>query len=223
MSRYGTLKALETLMESFLERVVTLKEKRLLVLEGINQLDDIARQSSRGIDFTDDIGKWFARHNEWLTQKSLKAADVRKINNILAGIRNELTINAEPSAAESKIATEIDRWREKSRSVGQKLILKRGPEERLSQAEAEADTISLFNNELSRMTSLFRDYSHNRVHILSVLDDLLKTAKLQNNKETLILSALIIYYLKHYGYKVEPYVRKLKEAETVLAQGTSNA
>ena len=35
----------------------------------------------------------------------------------------------------------------------------------------------------------------------------------QNNKEALILSALIIYYLKLDSYKVSPYVQRLKAVE----------
>ena len=54
---------------------------------------------------------------------------------------------------------------------------------------------------------------------MSVLDEALKSAELQKNKEALILSAFIIYYLKTGGYMVDPYVMRLKQAERKLEEG----
>jgi hypothetical protein len=48
---------------------------------------------------------------------------------------------------------------------------------------------------------------------MSVLGDALNSAVLQKNRQALLLSALIIYYLKQNGYMVEPFVKRLKEAE----------
>ena len=223
MSRQESLKSLESLLEGFLERVVEAKEERLSVLEGINRLDDIARQSSRGADVTDEVGDWFARHNRWLTDASLKTADIERINNILGQFKKELRPGTESSPAEDKIHREIDRWGEVSTKQTQTLVLKRGPEVKAPPKAGGEDTIALFDNKLSRLTAVFKDYAGGKQHILSVADDLLKAAKVQGNKEALILSAFIIYYLKQNGYKVEPYVKKLKEAETIQSKGSLDA
>lgn len=216
MSRTDTLKALEIVLESFLDRAVSLKEDRLKVLDGINRLDDIALGFSDGADLTDEIGGWFAEHNRWLSEPVLRTGDQRRIGEILDSIRTGLETKQEPSPAQEKIGREIERWEESRK--GKKLILKRGAEET---PVVESDTITLFSNELTRLSGLFTDLSANQKHLLSVLDDALKSAVLQKNREALLLSGFIIYYLKQNRYMVEPYVRRLKEAEQ-LQQGESH-
>lgn len=216
MSRTETLRALEIVLESFLDRAVTLKEERLNVLVGINRLDDIARGFSSGSDLTDEMGGWFAEHSQWLSEPVLRNADHRRIGEILDSIKNELNTTAEPTPAKEKIGREIERWEESRR--GKKLVLKRGTE---TAPQAEPDTITLFNNKLEQLSGLFADLSANQKHILSVLDDALRSATVQRNIEALLLSAFIIYYLKQNRYMVEPYVRRLKEAEQ-LQQGESH-
>ena len=216
MSRTDTLKALEIVLESFLERAVSLKENRLKVLDGINRLDDIALGFSDGADLTDEIGGWFAEHNRWLSEPVLRTGDQRRIGEILDSIRTGLEGKQEPSPAQEKIGREIERWEESRK--GKKLVLKRGAEET---PVVETDTITLFGNELARLSGLFADLSANQKHVLSVLDDALKSAVVQKNREALLLSGFIIYYLKQNRYMVEPYVRRLKEAEQ-LQQGESH-
>jgi len=223
LSRTDTLKSLETLLESFLDRVVTMKEDRLRVLEGIDRLDDIARQSSQGVDVTDRVGDWFAEHNQWLTDSNLRPADLSRISSLLGQFKDRLRQGPESSPAEDKINAEIDRWEQTNQKVAPRLVLKRGPEVRAVPEQPGGDTIALFDKKLARLTAIFKDYSGGKQHILSVADDLLKAALLQSNKEALILSAFIIYYLKQSGYKVEPYVKKLREAETKLAKGALDA
>jgi len=223
VSRTDTLKSLEALLESFLDRVVTTKEDRLSVLEGIDRLDDIARQSARGEDITDRVGDWFAEHNQWLTESNLSASDVTRISTVLGQFKDRLRQGEESSPAEDKIRAEIDRWEETHQKTGPKLVLKRGPEARVVPEEVGGDSIALFDKKLARLTAIFKDCCAGKKHILSVADDLLKAALLQSNKDALILSAFIIYYLKQSGYKVEPYVKKLREAETNLAKGALDA
>ena len=222
MNHQETLKSLEDLLESFLERVVALKEERLEVLEGINRLDDIARRAGSGDDMTDEIGDWFADHNRWLTDSSLKPADVRRISDILGEFGKQVRVSEESSPAQDKIHREIDRWNETTEKLGQKLILKRGPETAPA-AMPQEDTIAQFDRKLDQLVAVFKDHTHGKQHILSVADDLLKSARVQGNKDALILSALVIYYLRQIGYKVEPYVRKLREAETLIRKGSSDA
>lgn len=224
MTESNNLQSLENLLESFLGKVVELKEKRLSVLEGINSLDDISRLSSRGIDITDEMGEWFADHNRWLTDRSFKQADLEKIDEMLSQIKNEIKIDQNTAPAKVKIDKEITRWSDTVKESSSKIVLKRSPESTEEATDMyEKDTISLFFNELETVNNLFKDYSANKQHILSVLDDLLKSASIQLNKDALILSAFIIYYLKLNGYKTEPFVKKLKEAETILAKGALDA
>lgn len=223
MNRHDTLRSLASLLESFLERVVELREQRLAVLDGISRLDDIARQSSRGTDITDEMGEWFAHHSRWLTDNCLKPTEVGRIDGILGEIRRELRISPDSPAALRKIDAEIDRWSKTHGQGGRRLVLERPPEDETPTRAADGDTIAMFEDKFSGLLALYKDHCGGKKHLLSVLDDLLGAAKLQKNTDALILSALVIYYLKQNGYKVEPYVRKLRAAETSLAGSAPDA
>lgn len=223
MNQTGSIKPLETLLESFLDRIVKLKEHRLSVLEGLNSLDDILNQTTDGLDITDELGDWFGEHSQWLTEKNLKPADVDRIGSMLSDIKNKIKTRNRMSPADDKISSEIDRWDDKMQKTAPKLTLVRKAENQFVQPEPEIDTISLFISKLSKLTSLFMDYVGDKQHIMTILDDLLKSAQIQKNKDALILSGFIIYYLKQNGYKVGPYVKKLKEAETLIGKDTLRA
>jgi len=211
LSQVEALKSLESLLENFLERVVKLKDNQLHVLGGINRLDNIARGVDLNTDFTEEIGSWFAQHNNLLQENRLKPAESNRISAILTQISNRLEASDENSPAAEKIRSEISRWNETIRTPG-KIVLKRGPES-AAPAQPTAASIARFNVVLERINRMYADLSGARAHLLSVLDDSLKKAEKQNDKEALILSALIIYYLRLDRYKVSPYVRRLKEAE----------
>ena len=218
MSRQATLIKLEAVLESFLERAVGLKESRLRVLDGINRLDDIAVEFNSPGDLAEDVGDWLAQHNEWLHAESLKPTDRGRIGNILSKIKQELA-NSPGSPAQTKISSEIDRWSSptapKSRP-NQKITLKRGPEVTVTHSD-KGDTITPFAGLMDTLAGMFNDVARNQAHILSALDEALEKANLQLDKEALILSGLIIYYLKQNGYKVQPYVARLKKAEQLQA------
>lgn len=220
MSRAETLHSLESLLEQFLQRAVALKEERLRVLDGINRLDDIARGANAGSDLTEEVGGWFAQHSTWLQSQTLRPADQHRIKDLLDSIKRELERSPDVSPAQVKIHREIDRWATGEKPaepvVREKIVLTRGPE---GERKPDDDTISMYDNELTRMQAIFRDMSANKAHIMTILDDALLSAKHQQSRDALLLSASIIYYLKLNRYKVEPYVKRLKEAEKLLAGG----
>ena len=220
MSRTETLQELEGLLESFLDRVVQLKEQRLEVLGGINRIDDIARGFKAGQDLTDTAGQWFAEHRRWLAEGALRPADRTRIGEILDGIREELRVTGPDSPAVDKIAQEIDRWQASGGQKGRRIVLERKPERPAPQPQTntELDSIARFDADMEHMLLRFRDFAGPKEHLLSVLDDTLRSAEIQANKEALILSALIIYYLRQENYKVEPYVRRLKQAEKTVRE-----
>jgi len=213
LNRYFTMKSLEGLLESFIENVVHLKQERLQVLEGINRLDDIARLSTVGSDVSDEIGQWFAEHSQWLGESVLQPAEAGRIGKLLDRISHDLGSTVDDSPERHKIETEIDRWNRFATAGTQKLVLKRAAE---TKPKEEQDSISLFDNILEKLIELYRDKSDGKKHLMSVLDDTLKSATLQRNKEALLLSGFILYYLKQNGYMVEPFVKRLKETERLL-------
>ena len=221
MSDLATLKQLEAKLESFLERALFFKGDRVGVLTGINRLDDIARKVAGGDDPTDDMGRWFAEHNRLLSENRLTPAEHNRISGILGEVRRELRVNEQSSPAVYKIAGEIERWRTGAKTGPAKVILKRPAE--TAEADSGEPTIAKFSSELEAISARFADLSAGKKHLMSVLDDSLKSALIQKNPDALILSGLLIYYLKVSGYKVEPFVKRLKEAETVCRQDVTHA
>jgi len=217
LTQQDCLIKLRRTVESFLERALEQKQQRLSVLDGINRLDDIARGDSDD-RASEAVGEWFARHNRQLEQGEFRLGDVDRIGSILHEIQKGLK-GKESSPEMRKISSEIDRWGEAVRRSGRSITLKRGPEAEVT----DDDSISLFGKTLIRASELFADLSGGRKHLLSVLDECLKTALMQKNREALLLSGFIIYYLKSGGYKVEPYVKRLREAERLQKEVAAHA
>ncbi|UCC44992.1 MAG: hypothetical protein JSU65_03455 [Candidatus Zixiibacteriota bacterium] len=227
MSQVETLKILEERLESYLDEAIALKDERLGVLDGLHRLDIITRGFIEGDSLTDDIGNWFGDHSGWLESDRIKAPDRNRVNLMLGQIQKEIHASQDDSPAARKISGEINRWSErlgqaeKADEKKHKLVLKRQPES--AAGDLEDDTIPAFAESLQRTTGLFLDLSGDRQHLMSVLDEALKSATLGQSKEALLLSASIIYYLKRNGYKVEPFLKRLKEAESVHQGGSQRA
>jgi hypothetical protein len=217
-------------LESFLGKAVSLKENRLSVLSGLNRLDDIARQNPDKGGIADEVGDWLAEHVNWINGHEIQPVDADRIKSILGTISNELELSAHDSKAAQKIQNEIDRWQSKLTrdsekkpappEPGQKIVLHRGPE---TTEIPDKGSVGVFTNQLKSLLDLWEGVSDRRPHILSALDDLLKSAYLQHNQEALLLSGFIIYYLRQNGYMVEPYVKRLKAAESLIKKGEFSA
>jgi hypothetical protein len=225
--RTRTLKSLEVVLESFLHRVVELKGEGLAVMESINRLDDIARQEPTQKDFSMEVGDWFAEHNDWLTEKTIRPEDASRISKILSQIKDGLRTSPEISQETEKISSEIERWQDtltpgprKLDSTLQKLVLRRGGE---TISEIEKDSILKFTEHFESMFERWKDVSGGKAHIMSALDDCLNSAYLQLNEEALFLSGFIIYYLRLKNYLVEPYVKRLKAAESLIKKAKAES
>jgi len=223
-----SLRALDNLLESFLEKAVALKENRLSVFIGLNRLDDIARHGRESGTIADEVGDWLAEHVNWLNGAAIRTADADRIKEILENISHELELPGHESQESQKIRSEIERWQSKlavepkepALPAGQKIVLHRGPE---SMEENDTGSITVFTKKLKSLQGLWEGASSGRKHVLSALDDLLKSAYLQHNQEALLLSGFVIYYLRQNGYLVEPYVKRLKAAESLLKKGEKTA
>jgi hypothetical protein len=241
VGRTETLKSLEIVLESFLERAVNLKQDRLRILDGINRLDDLAKSiqtadAERQLSLTDRIGEWFAEHRKWAADPKLRPAERNRINSILGEIKHSLEAKGHATPATHKITSEIDRWDRTAAPAAsapatspetgrQKIVLRRGQEKAApaKRYQPKPDSIIQFYDVLRRVNNLYRDSVRNSEHLMTVLDDSLKAAQVQRNPDALMLSAMIIYFLKQNDYLVAPFVKRLKEAEQLQKQEGPNA
>lgn len=226
MSSLRTLKSLEVLIESFLTRAVAQKDARMAVLDSLNRLDDLARACRDGDDVGDEVAEWIAHRQDWTQRGRLRAGDISRMESMLGDISQRIRNQERLSPAHEKVAEVIDEWRRHGSQAAGKVTLKRGPEtvsEDAAASEPPTDSIGLFENILEQSAGLLAELAQGRGHLLSVLDDSLRKALVQKNKQALLLSAYIIYYLRLGGYKVSPYVERLKQAEKVFKEAKAHA
>ena len=204
MSRLESLKKLEIVLENFLVRAVDLETKRLETMSGIDALDEIARQSLKGRLVSNQLGNWFARHNEFLLPDRLKDSEISMIANLLSEIKTGLD-SSDPESR--KLADEIERWKDKGIAPKRKLILKMKPS---SEAPSVTERFAEF---LRKEKELLELEEYNEEHLLSILDDVMKSAEAKEDRMFIHLAGSIIYFLRMNGYKVTPYVKRLKQIE----------
>ena len=235
-TRVYELRRMEAMLTSFIARTIGKKEERLSVLEGINELDDIARTLLEGsVSSAKErkLAEWVESHEGWKESASVRPGDRYRVRMILSELKssasNQQTFDAmEPTVRDKMLAwLESNAPSEKSQlppSTAPKLVLRRGAEspvqpnivaKKIKQND-ERDTLTNFGEHLSALLKLHKDLSGNRLHLISVLDESLSKAERQFHREALHLAAAIIYYLKLQGYLVEPFVTRLKTAERVM-------
>ena len=228
MTRIESLHELEKLLETFLDKAASSNETLPRASEHLNRVDDIALQKKNFALATANMGDWLAEHADLMKENAIPAADSERIKGVLAKISDEMQLAGPETNETRKIRTEIEKWQtklvvESEKPVlpaGQKLVLKRGPE---SIEQVDKGSVDSFTKQLKSMLELWEGVSDRRAHVLSALDDLLKSAYLQHNQEALLLSGFIIYYLRQNGYLIEPYVKRLKAAESLIKQGNKSA
>jgi hypothetical protein len=197
-------------VESFLDRAVATKANRIAVLDGLNRLDDIERGFDLNESSLNRLGGWLSEFGAWKTDSGLKPADRNRIGSSLEMIQNKLGRKDDLSPELAKIASELERWQATKGRTAKTIVLRRQPED---PEQITPDSISAFSNLFANLSGLWQEKTQSKGHILSVLDDLLKSAELQNNRQALLLAGFVIYYLRLEGYRVEPYVKRLRKAE----------
>ena len=204
MTRPEALKNLQSRLEFFIERVVDSEVERINTLRQIDTLDDIARDSLRGRYINNRLSSWLADNNQGLTKKRFGSDHRSRIGALFNEIRSGLNTADFESR---KLADELDGWRDKGIVPNRKLVLRKKPEINVR------NIASQFQDFIKRESEYIEAEFKRSPHLLSILDDALKSAELKNDPMYTHLAGSIIYYLKISGYKVGPYVKRLKKIE----------
>lgn len=204
MSRLDVLKKLESTLEHFLTRAVEIEEGQIEAHTSIDTLDDIARESLRGRTISSQLGNWFARNRNRLESGRFPNSELDSIANLLGEIRSGLD-RSDPET--KKLADEIDHWRDKGVIPKRKLILKMKPK------TDQSNLFKEFAGILDREVNLLGSGELGNRHLLTILDDILKSAEAKQDLMYLHLAGSMMYYLKMAGYKISPFVTRLKDIE----------
>ena len=204
MSRLQTLRKLESTLENFLTKVVDSEEEQMGALRSVDTLDEIARDSLKGRIVNNRLGDWFAQNRGLVETKRFDMSSLESISNLLSDIRSGLD-PADPISR--KLTDQIDNWRDKGVIPKRKLILK------MKARPVEENLLGKFIDFLSREEKHLDSGEFEGRHLLQILDDVLKSAAAKEDTMFIHLAGSLIYYLKMNGYKMTPFVKRLREIE----------
>jgi hypothetical protein len=210
LSRLETLKSLESTIENFLTGVVEAEKDKISAFFCVDSLDNIAQDCLKGRYVNNRLGNWFAKGRDLLESNRFSLDEMTAIGNLLDDIKKGLD---ESDATTEKLEKEIENWRTKGVTPSRKLVLK------LHKKPEKEDLLNSFNSMLSKELALLGSGEYDNKHLLTILDDFLKSAEFKEDRMFLHLAASMIYYLKMKGYKITPFVKRLKEIETVKLDG----
>jgi len=212
VSRVDTLLKLEANLESFLQRAADIQMEKVAAGKSIETLGEIAQESLRGRFVSNRLGDWLAKNKPKLNDNRFDSRGLITIGNYLQDIQTGLD---EDDPETGKLREEIDRWKKQGAKPQRKLVLRRG-------AEIDENSVTeKFLKIAKTQFELIEYYKEKKMHLLSMLDDTLKAAEAKTDPAYLHLAGSLIYFLKINGYKVDPYVKKLKAVENAR-QGIKN-
>lgn len=239
MERVEQLRSYEVVLESFLERIVNSRQEEISTLEAIGELERISEMSLSGRDVGSEVNDWLSRRENLISSKSLDQSQRGLISGMLLKMQESLSdsdtswragvnrfaggMREKRSAAPNSISEPVPEMipkpisessPESTSARGRTIVLKRGPERTPEELSGK------FASSLAEMGEYIEGDFKESDHLLSRLDNILKSAAVRGDKRFLRMGAALIYFLKTEGYKVEPYVKKLREAERI---GKSNA
>ncbi|MCX6826358.1 MAG: hypothetical protein NTV06_03680 [candidate division Zixibacteria bacterium] len=174
------------------------------ISRGIDSLDDIARDSLRGRFINHQLGNWLAKYQGLTARGTLRETEVSTIANLLGEIKSGL-VSSNPES--QKLSSEIERWRTEGVIPRRKLVLQ------VKSPPVESGVAEKFT-ELVKKEDEYLGYNlREGEHLLTLLEDILKSAEAKEDTMFIHLAGSIIYYLKIKGYKIGPFARRLKEIE----------
>lgn len=203
MTKLELLDQLEGSLTRLVDGMLVDKNQSVAFLAALDRLDDIAADLRAGIDADLRLTRFFAENGPWLADTSLTSAQKNRAGALLKEIGETLSTRPEPEAV--KLSREAEEW---SRTLGvrpTRLTLK-APQE---QASLSDRFHALLRREAEELNMLLAE----REHLMTCLDDILSSAELKQDRMHHHLAASLIYFLKQEGYKVEPYVRRLRRIQ----------
>lgn len=201
MTYTTTIERLESRLSHLIDGMLERKGIQVDFLIGLNHLDDILCRHQAGQPITRELAQFIAEYRELFTGQSLGKPHKKRLGEILSIFYGDLIGNKD--ADSDKISDEIKEWLKELGDQSFRITLK-GPTEQASLADR---FYSLLHRESQEINILLEKNDH----LLTCLDDLLKSADAKEDRMFEHLAATLIYFLQMEGYKVDPYVRKLRE------------
>lgn len=206
MTRYRTIERLETRLTRLVEGMLEKKADQVDFLIGLNRLDDILVDHRKGQPISDRVIRFLHDYRSWRHGGVLSKAQNKRLGGFLGELFEALRENGDPDSL--KLSEEVKDWLRTMGDGAFRITLKR-PAEKVPLADR-------FHGLLRREVDELGHLLAGQDHLLTALDDLLKSAEAKTDTIYQHLAASIIYFLQMEGYKVDPYLDRLRRirAET---------
>lgn len=191
---------LETRLAQLIEGMLAGKESAIDFMIGLNRLDDILILRETGNTVTTDLIGFLTDYRHWLNEGVLDKTQKGRAGRMLNRLGEALA--ADDTADSLKLVEEIKDW-VKTLGGGAFRLTLHGTKEQASLADRFC---ALLHREAEEMNMLLAESDH----LLTCLDDLLDSAEHRTDPIYNHLAASLIYFLKREGYKVDPYVKRLR-------------
>ncbi len=195
-----SLEQLEQRLERLIDGLLSAKGREIAFLSGLNRLDDIILAMRAGEASAVELAGFFRTHRDWLRPEALSDRQRARVTALVSELIQEL--QRFDDADSIKLGQEAIEWYQVLGNKKSRLTLKSSKEE-LSLADRYCNLLRREAEEISIQLS-----EHD--HLLTCLDDMLDSAEKQGNRMYHHMAASLIYYLKMEGYKVDPYVNRLR-------------
>ncbi len=203
MTRHEMLDKLETSLTRLVDGMVTDKQPQIDFLLGLDCLDDIVTDFQRGQNINDRLIEFFRQYRSWLGAGALDSHQKGKAGNMLRVLADGLGEQGGPELL--KLAQEADEWSRKLALSPVRLTLRAATE--------QASLSDRFHAMLRREAEELNMLLSRNDHLLTCLDDILSSAELKQDRMHHHLAASLIYFMKLEGYKVEPYIKRLRRIQ----------
>jgi len=203
MTDLKTIERLETRLTHLIESQLTRKKDQIDFLLGLNRIDDLLVDHERGHGVTAGVAGFLAEYRSRLRSETMTAAQRRRLGDFLSALFQRLRDIHDGDSA--KLADEIKEWISSLGEGGFRLILKK-PQEQAPLADRFQACLRWETEEMTALAAM-----HD--HLLSCLDDVLKSAEVKIDPMYRHLAASMIYFLQMEGYKVDPYLKRLRRVQ----------
>lgn len=206
MADMATIERLELRLSQLVDGMLRRKSEQMDFLIGLNRLDDILLENQQGHPINDSVMQFMSDYRSWRKPDALNAGQRKRLGGFLVDLQQSLLDKNDADGA--KLADEVKDWLLGLGDGSFRLTLKR-PKEQVSLIEKYRMITARETEELDMLLSRYD-------HLLTCLNDILKSAESKTDPMYRHLAASIIYFLQLEGYKVDPYVQRLRriKAET---------
>lgn len=239
------LRGFQVVLSSFLKRFSETQSVRINLLEGIERLDRIVAEAGSGKTDPGAVDEWMKSYMPLAKRSSLAPEDRERISalllelqrsadgqvsdermitevNSLAKLRQKITDWRTRSEIEDQIAaSETSDFRGpplRARSVSVDQTQQTGARKIILKRKSETDQPDLSGRFIETLWSeleYFEQDDFKGQHALSRLKDMLDCAETKIDPMYLHLAASFIYFLGREGYKMAPYVKRLRQIEKI--------